>query len=66
MGLAGGIACALALGRFLSTEIYDVSATDPTVFAVALLALSAAAFAASWLPARRAARLDPLLAVRGE
>jgi len=65
-GLAGGIACALALGRFLSTEIYDVSATDPTVFAVAVLALSAAAFAASWLPARRAARLDPLLAVRAE
>jgi len=65
-GLAGGIACALALGRFLSTEIYDVSATDPTVFAVALTALSAAAFAASWLPARRAARLDPLLAVRAE
>jgi predicted permease len=64
VGLAGGIVCALALGRFISSEVYDVSVTDPFVFASALVGLSAAAFAASWLPARHAARLDPLVALR--
>jgi ABC-type antimicrobial peptide transport system permease subunit len=63
-GLASGVLCALALGWLVSAEIYDVSATDPAVFAIALLGLGAAAFAASWLPARRAARLDPLVALR--
>jgi putative ABC transport system permease protein len=64
MGLAWGVLCALALGRLVSTEIYDVSATDVSVFASALLAVSGAAFAASWVPARRAGRLDPLTALR--
>jgi predicted permease len=64
VGLAVGALCALALGRLVSTQIYAVSATDVSVFASALLALSAAAFAASWVPARRAARLDPLTALR--
>ncbi|HJR69668.1 MAG TPA: FtsX-like permease family protein, partial [Gammaproteobacteria bacterium] len=63
-GLAGGIVCALALGRFVSSEVYDVGVTDPFVLAAAFVGLSAAAFAASWLPARHAARLDPLVALR--
>jgi putative ABC transport system permease protein len=64
VGLAVGALCAFALGQLVSTQIYAVSATDVSVFASALLALSAAAFAASWVPARRAARLDPLTALR--
>jgi predicted permease len=66
VGLAGGIACAFALGRFISSEVYDVSVTDPFVFASALVGLSAAAFTASWLPARHAAQLDPLVALRSD
>ena len=64
MGLVGGVLCALGLGRLVSSQIYEVSATDPSVFAIALLGLGTAAFAAGWVPARRAARLDPLAALR--
>jgi hypothetical protein len=64
IGLVGGVLCALGLGRLVSSLMYDVSAIDPTVFASALLGLSVAGFAASWVPARSAARLDPLGALR--
>ncbi len=66
LGLALGFGASLALGRALASQIYDVSATDPAVFAVALAGLALAALLASWLPARRAARIDPMNALRQE
>lgn len=66
IGLVAGSACALALGRLMSSQIYEVSAADPMVFAGSLLGLTAAALLASWLPARRAARVHPMQALREE
>ena len=66
IGLALGIVAALALGRAMASQIYEVSASDPVVFAIALAALASAALLASWLPARRASRIDPMNALREE
>jgi predicted permease len=63
-GVVLGIAGALALGRVLASQIPEVAAADPAVLAGAALTLTAAALLASWLPARRAARVDPLQALR--
>jgi putative ABC transport system permease protein len=63
-GLAIGVLAALALTRVLSTQLYGVSATDITAFAAVLPVLAVVAFLATWLPARRAVRLDPLEAMR--
>lgn len=65
-GIAVGGAAALALARLLTTLLYGVSATDPYAFAAAALALAAAAIAAGYVPARRAARVDPAVALRCE
>jgi putative ABC transport system permease protein len=66
IGLALGFAAALALGRVMTSQIYEVSAYDPAVFAIALAGLGIAALVASWLPARRASRIDPIHALREE
>jgi ABC-type antimicrobial peptide transport system permease subunit len=66
IGLAIGIAGALVLGRALSAEFFGVGAFDPAVLAITIFGLGAAALVASWLPARRAARVDPLDALRSE
>jgi len=65
-GGAIGIAGALLLTRYLQTLLYQVSATDPAVIALAACVLGAVALAAAWLPARRATRVDPAAALRGE
>jgi predicted permease len=66
IGIAIGIAGSLALSRFLSSMLYGVTSTDPlTVAAVSCLLLLVALFAC-YLPARRAVRLDPLIALRCE
>jgi putative ABC transport system permease protein len=65
-GSVAGIAGALLLTRYLQTLLYQVSATDPAVIALAACALSGVALAAAWLPARRATRVDPAVALRGE
>jgi predicted lysophospholipase L1 biosynthesis ABC-type transport system permease subunit len=66
VGLAVGLVAALAVTRVLRALLFEVSATDPlTFFAVALL-LGVVAFLASYLPARRAARVDPAIALRAE
>jgi putative ABC transport system permease protein len=65
-GLAIGAAGAWALGRSLQSQLYEVSANDPRMFEAALLPLLLAALLACWLPARRAARVDPMVALREE
>jgi predicted permease len=63
-GLVLGTAAAFAVGRVLASQIPEVAAADPLVLAGAALTLTVAALAASWLPARRATRVDPLQALR--
>ncbi len=61
-----GIAGALALTRVLESLLFHVSATDPATFAGIALLLIAVAMAASYIPARRATRIEPTAALRGE
>jgi putative ABC transport system permease protein len=65
-GAAVGLGTALALGRVLASALFGVTATDPVTFAVIPAVLLAAAVLASWLPARRATRVDPGVALRAE
>jgi putative ABC transport system permease protein len=66
MGILVGVAGALGLTRFLESLLYEVAPSDPPTFAVVLLLLVSVVVAASYLPARRASRLDPLVALRYE
>jgi putative ABC transport system permease protein len=65
-GLAAGIAGSLLAGRFLSGILYEIGPTDPVSLTGAAVLLAAVALAAHWLPARRAARVDPIAALRSE
>ena len=65
-GLAVGLACALALTRFLSALLFQVTPTDPWTFAAVSLLLALVAFVAAFIPARRATRVDPVAALRCE
>lgn len=66
IGMVIGIASALVLTRFLSNLIYGVTPTDPLTFMAVSLTLTAVALLASYLPARRAVRVDPMVALRHE
>ena len=66
LGVAIGLAGAFALGRVLSQFLFGVSSGDPAVFTVVSVVLFGVALAASWLPARRAARVNPADALRYE
>ncbi len=65
-GTVMGIAGAIALTRFLSSLLYDVNPTDPLTFAAVSLLLGAVALLACYIPARRAMRVDPVVALRHE
>lgn len=65
-GAAVGVAGALALTRWMSALLYGVTATDPATFITVCAGLLAVAALASWLPARRASRSDPMVVLRSE
>ncbi len=65
-GIALGLAAALALTRFLEAELFEVSAVDPRIFGAIAVLLLAVTIMASYAPARRAARLDPMTILRQE
>jgi putative ABC transport system permease protein len=65
-GLVLGILGALSLSHFLTKLLYEITPTDPATFVAVPLVLLLVAFLASWLPARRAARVDPMVALRTE
>jgi macrolide transport system ATP-binding/permease protein len=66
LGLAIGIPAALAGSRLLSSLLYGVKSYDPTILAIAAAILSACALLAGLIPARRAAKVDPMVALRYE
>lgn len=63
-GIVIGIATALAVTTFTERLLFGVTPKDPVTFVGVTLVLSAAALLASWIPARRAARVDPLTVIR--
>ena len=66
VAVGGGIMLALGAGKVLAKMLYQVSPADPLVLAVSAAILTAATLLACWLPARRATKVDPLVALRAE
>jgi predicted permease len=65
-GAPVGILASLVLSQFIASQLYGVSPSDPGALIAAVLLIAAIAFLACWLPARRAARVDPIVALRAE
>jgi hypothetical protein len=66
IGLAVGIPSAMALGRYVSSQLYGIEAHDPWMAATTMMVLTVVSAAAGLIPARRASRIDPILALRYE
>jgi putative ABC transport system permease protein len=66
IGICAGLLGALAIGRAISSLVYGVAVDDPSTFAAVAVVLTVIAFAACFLPARRAAKVDPMVALRYE
>jgi putative ABC transport system permease protein len=65
-GVAAGVAASFFFTKFLATMLFEVKPTDAASFAAAAGALLLVALAAAYLPARRAAHIDPAVVLRGE
>ncbi len=65
-GVVGGLAGAAALTRLLQTQLFEVTATDPATYLGASILLLTVASLAAYVPARRATRIDPMIALRSE
>jgi putative ABC transport system permease protein len=66
LGLLIGVGASLTLTRYLETQLYAVRPTDPAVFAMSIVTLLLVAAVACYVPARRAARVDPIIVLREE
>jgi putative ABC transport system permease protein len=66
VGLAAGLCGALALTRMMTSMLFDIGAADASTYISFSILLGAVAVLASWIPARRAARVDPMIALRCE
>ena len=66
VGLAAGLCGAWMLSRVLASQLYGISAQDPVTYLTVAAILGAVALAATWLPARRATRVDPMISLRSE
>ena len=66
IGAAAGLTAAAALTRLMSTLLFEISPVDPLTYSVVAFGLLAAAAVASYLPARRVTRVDPVEALRAE
>jgi ABC-type antimicrobial peptide transport system permease subunit len=66
VGLALGVPVAMLCVRYVESQLYEIKGIDSGVLAAALLTLMAAALLAGWIPARRAASIDPARALRTE
>jgi ABC-type antimicrobial peptide transport system permease subunit len=66
IGLGVGVPAAMALGRFVSTQLYGIEPNDPWMAGTTVLLLTLVSAAAGFIPAHRASRIDPILALRCE
>jgi ABC-type antimicrobial peptide transport system permease subunit len=66
LGLGIGLAAAFALTRVIGSFLFETEPNDPLTFGLAVVALAATALCAAWIPARRAAHVDPVKALRAE
>jgi putative ABC transport system permease protein len=66
LGLCIGVAASLMVTRWMSSVLFDVKPTDPLTFAIVAVVLATVSFLASYLPARRAMSVDPMVALRYE
>ena len=65
-GLGVGLAAAFGIGKLIESQLFGVKASSPVVFLTSAALLSAVALLAGWLPARKAASVDPMVALRYE
>jgi putative ABC transport system permease protein len=65
-GIGAGVVCGIAVTRLLETLLFNVRAYDRLAYASVSALIAAVAFVAGWLPARRSARIDPVMALRVE